>query len=600
MPLASSDAHVRRAAPASNAAAAARLLLRGAGTSNDEYAYLHFTPPFPSSGATILAASLHLFRAGAWTGTKTVNVRRVTGTWGESNVNWNNKPAVDTAFATTPANAGADNSEIVVDVTAIMQAVANSAPYFGLRVDVTQDAEVAVRSSEAGTSALRPRLDVVWSAPPDAPDKLSPDGNDAVSKTQPLLVWQAAEQTSYQVQVSTASDFSTLSLDTGKTAGGTTALDTSLTSLPAVATGSSRYWRVRVWNDADVVSAWSAAAQWQRQPLAALAITSPGATTPVTAPQVAWTFGATQTRWQVTLWRVEANGSRTVLWKALGADATLAQTVPYGLIKTGVSYLVGVSAWDGVSRSNDEHATATQAFTYVRGGGPAPPTGLAAAAYIAGETGASPAVVLTWQRATPPDYWSLRVGGVEVDTTIDVAACSTGGTGYRMVWWGLVPRRTVTVEIEAVVEGTGASGPNPTVSVTPNPVGIWLVDDSSPGATSGDAVQLLGDDAADLAIGETATTYDPVGSQVPVRITDSVRGYEGSVSGYVTTSAARDTFLDVKASAATTPMRLILSDVSIPVWLEAVYARPTPLPLEQQFECGFAFFQVGEPWPVPA
>ena len=181
--VAQSDSHCRQVAPTSNAAAAARLLLRGTGSSHAEQAFLHFTPPFPQ-GAQILSAILHLYRQGAWTATKTVNVHRVTSTWAENTINWNTRPATDSLTASsTGTGAGADGSEIQVDVTAIMQAVASGALYYGLRLDLTQDVEVAVRSSEAGTPALRPTLEVTWSETPDPPDRLAPDGGDALAET---------------------------------------------------------------------------------------------------------------------------------------------------------------------------------------------------------------------------------------------------------------------------------------------------------------------------------------------------------------------------------------------------------------------------------
>ena len=404
------------------------------------------------------------------------------------------------------------------------------------------------------------------------------------------------------MQVATDLAFTSLSLDTGKQAGDLQQLDTSTTSLPGLAVGATRYWRVQVWNDADVASGWSQPATWIRQPLAALTISSPGATCEETTPPILWAFAGTQARWRVTLSRIELTGPATQLWQAHGADASVAATPDPGLIVTGPTYQAKVEVWDTTARAYDQHSIATQVFTYVRSGVPAAPTGLAVAPLVAGQLPA-PAVVLTWSRASAPDFWSLRVNGLEVLTRIPVTDCLVSGSNYRLTYWGLAPRQAAVLEIEAVVQSGGAgapfdhSGPNPTLSYTPNPVGIWLADDSSPGAAAGSFVCLLGDDATDAVIAENATTYDPVGAQVPVRILDVVRGYEGSISGMLGSSADRDTFLALKALEL--PVRLVMSDVSIPVVLEAVFARPTPQPAEQRFDCGASFFQCGEPWPVP-
>jgi hypothetical protein len=128
------------------------------------------------------------------------------------------------------------------------------------------------------------------------------------------------------------------------------------------------------------------------------------------------------------------------------------------------------------------------------------------------------------------------------------------------------------------------------VTLTPTPVGIWLSDPAD-----GTAVQLLGDDAASWAIGETGTTYMPLGSQAPVRITDQIRGYEGAVTGWLLSDADRDTFLELKGRQA--QLQLILAHLSIPVRLEDAHCDPTPTP-EVSYAAGFSFFQVAGPWPV--
>jgi len=270
-------------------------------------------------------------------------------------------------------------------------------------------------------------------------------------------------------------------------------------------------------------------------------------------------------------------------------------TLPAGYLATGSTFRVSVEVWDNLPRYIGQHSTVSQDFTYVRSGSPAAPTGLAAAE-VAGHYGTSaPAVVLTWNRATMPDYWCLKVDGVEVIPRIAPGPTLVAGTAYRFTYWGLAPRSAHVIEVEAVVSsGAGApylnSGPNPTVTVTPEPEGIWLVDPAD-----GTAVQLLGDDAASWAIGETGTTYTPIGTQAPVRITDVIRGQEGAVTGVLATASDRDTFLALKARRTT--LQLILAHLSIPVVLEDVHVNPSPTP-EEVYEAGFSFFQAAGPWPV--
>jgi hypothetical protein len=533
-----------------------------------------------------------------------VNARRVTGQWAESTLTHNTQPTnTATNAATVAAGAGADKSEIALDVKLIMADVAAGGAWYGFRVDLTQDAEAALRSSEDGNPSLRPVLEITYSETPDPPDRLAPSDADAVSATRPVLRWQATEQTSYQVQVATDAAFTSLSLDTGKVAGSDQQLDTATTSLPAIATGATRYWRVKVWNTADIPSDWSAAAEFTRQPLAALAITSPGATVEETTPPIVWTFAATQTRYRVTLERIEATGPTTRLWQIDAADASLTRTPPSGLITTGPTYRVTVEAWDDIARDRDEHSAASVQFTYVPSGVPAAPTGLTAAAYVPSTDGASPAVILEWHRSAAPDYWALAVDGALVPgmDRIDQASVHVSGDLYRLYYWGLAPRVAHTLEIQAVVQsGAGAplqhSSPNPTATITTQPIGIWIVDDSEADADPGTFVQLLDTQDADLAIGEAATTYTPVGTQAPVRITDQVRGYEGGVGGTIHSDAGRDALLSLKARQH--PLRLILQHLSFPIYLEGVSCEPTPIPGDPMYVAAAAFFQVGDPWPV--
>jgi hypothetical protein len=94
-----------------------------------------------------------------------------------------------------------------------------------------------------------------------------------------------------------------------------------------------------------------------------------------------------------------------------------------------------------------------------------------------------------------------------------------------------------------------------------------------------------------MHIGESGVTYDVVGSRAPIRIVDTIRGYEGSVSGSLLSKADRDTFLALKGRITT--LQMIVSDLSIPVVLEEATAQPTQLAGDRMYECAFGFFQVG-------
>jgi hypothetical protein len=146
--------------------------------------------------------------------------------------------------------------------------------------------------------------------------------------------------------------------------------------------------------------------------------------------------------------------------------------------------------------------------------------------------------------------------------------------------------------VQAVVNGR-TSSVNPTVTKTLRPVGIWLQDPSR-----GIAVQLLGQDPGSWAMGEEATTHSPVSSTRPVRITQALRGFEGSVAGSILEGAAGTVAQQVQAiyDLKKTPGRtylLTLSDMTIPVIVGNLVPAPTP-GAELEKSVSFDFWQDGQ------
>lgn len=360
------------------------------------------------------------------------------------------------------------------------------------------------------------------------------------------------------------------------------------------ADAATRYWRVKVWDQTGFESEWSEGASMTRDDHGSLTIDSPsGATVPETTPNVTWTFtGETQEAYRLALYRVATSGALTTLWSQKTNSTDTEFQVPSGLIKTGETYRLSVEVWDEEDRALDDHVIEwTDDFTYVRDGTPD-----AVETLTVDTVSGSPRLDLEWTRTDAPDYWCLTIDGVEVDDRISVSDTHVSGTTYAMSYWTATPRQELTVEVEAVVQ-SGASDPfehsddNPTVDVETNPTGIWLADPED-----NTAVQIMGRDDVDLAIGESAETYAPIGALSPVRITDIVRGYAGSVSGVLLSASARDTFLTLKERLG--ELVLVVGDVSIPVRLEEAATAPTSAPGDVAYTVSFAFFQCGPPWPI--
>ena len=90
-----------------------------------------------------------------------------------------------------------------------------------------------------------------------------------------------------------------------------------------------------------------------------------------------------------------------------------------------------------------------------------------------------------------------------------------------------------------------------------------------------DSVRLGGKDAPPTEIGESVEVLYPVGRRDPVAIYDGIRGYEGTVSGWV--MSAND--LHVLEGIKSTPskvVRLVMGDLNIPVQLGQNERRPLP------------------------
>lgn len=611
------DTEARQATPGANLGTLSKMGVRGSGSSNRRNVYLYpGKAPFPE-GATILSATLRVFLAADSTGSNSLTAKRVTTKWSETRLTYNNQPTA-TATNSAAASTTGDKGDVVeFDVQDMLQDVAAGGAFFGFQVTMSQDHVLLLVSAESHNPDLMPQLELEWTENPETPDRLAPDGDEAVSVSKPILSWEFADrlainaQQSARIQLSQtlgdlpAGSDGTPDFDTGKIALPDQQYDTAAGAFGGVTNGDTWYWRVMVWNTEDLDSEWSEVATFNRTNLGTLTLDSPGSTVEETTPPIEWSVGGpTQARYRVRLLTVAADGTTKQIWEAHETSAVVDSVTPdSGLIKTGPTYRAVVEVWDSIDRAGDDHLTATQDFTYVRSGDPDVPDTATIAGYADADGHTTPAVQVDFTRASAPDYFCLTVdtgdGHIEVLDRIELADTHVSGDAYRIIYWGLTPRVEVEVGVQAVVLDSGVYKHSDTLVagvVTPRPMAVWLVDDSTPGKDSTDSVAIFGKESADLTIGETATTFDLIGAQSPVRITDVIRGYEGGISGSLLGQAARDLFYDLKGRRV--PLRLIVGDLSFPVRLEEAHAVPTPDPGDEEFIVSFTCFQVGAPWPV--
>jgi hypothetical protein len=164
---------------------------------------------------------------------------------------------------------------------------------------------------------------------------------------------------------------------------------------------------------------------------------------------------------------------------------------------------------------------------------------------------------------------SVTAPGNAVDGVITVT--TSAGTGSSSASYDV----TTTTGGGTTGDDVGSID-NPTGTAYVDVVGIWLVDGDTAGPGEvADMVRLI--DTADLPsdIGEASELLYPVGGQKPQRVTDAIRGYEGSVEGFVESRADLNILYAWKAEPDRR-LRLVASDMNIPVQLGRIAIGRVP------------------------
>lgn len=597
------DTFANEAAPKQNYADGVKLSLNGGVSADNRQAFIFLARPFPL-GSSILEATLKLHLAGAWTGTQTVTAKRITASWKENKLTWDDRPAASvTNSASVTVTGGTDAQEIELNLAPMLSDVSAGDEWYGVRLELDADATRKLYSSDYPQASLRPVLELNWVVPPLPPSQLSPAGEQSVSVSHPTLSWHFRDreqetQTESQVQISATESFTTPEYDSGWVANTVEQWDLGDTAYVGVTDGQTRFWRVRVKDEASLSSDWSDTEEFARNTKGALTIVNPAAApndyVEETTPPLDWTFtGRTQTRAVVKLLLLDDVDLPKKLLERWVVKTGTRVHVPRKTLKSVETYRMVVRAWDDFDRAetpgDPAYVEASRDFTYNRSGTPAAVTALTAV-----PSTTEPKVVLTWERALQPDYFSLRVDGKEVEDRIDPEDVFVSGTTYSMDWWLASPREVHIYEVEAVVVTTGKlkhSDGNSTATATVETTGIWLVD-----ADDGTVVEIKGMDDLNFSIREVSETHDMVGSRRPVTITELIGGYTASFGGYILSRAGRDAMLALKGRIAT-ELRLIVKDYNIPVELGAD-TQITPRPESQdRYDVSGTVVQVDD-WPM--
>jgi len=358
----------------------------------------------------------------------------------------------------------------------------------------------------------------------------------------------------------------------------------------------STQWRVRTQDAAGLWSGWSDPATFTRTAQPTLTLTNPAVSpnnfVSAFTPPITWTQTGTQSAWQIQI-ALDSDPNHPLhdTGKITGT-ATLAYTLPAGVLKVqGATYRVTLRIWDNVSREatpgDPTYVEVARAFFFNLSGTVATVTSLTAAPDAAG----LPAVVLTWNRSTAPDSFTITRDGVRVDNVLP-GAVFVSGTQYRYTDQGLAPNLSHTWSVQAVVNGV-TSASNPTaVAQTRGSTAVWL---SSPELGLLVPVVITGQASYDMP--ETAAVYYPVGPFAAVRISQARRGLEGTISGRITTYAgtASSTWvanmLTFKAQPDT-ELYLLMGGQSLRCVIGAIVLAPLDKGRVGDRACSFSFWSL--------
>lgn len=490
-----------------------------------------------------------------------------------SGVTWNNKPGVIAGSSPVSGTLKAGTmSTYQFDVTTEMGLVQAGAAWWGFRISTADTTLRNVRGPQS--TANPPTLTLVLSDDTPTPAAVGPAGVTALGK--PVVSWQSpndVDQIRLQVDA-VGGAFTSPVADTGVLSGalGSTAqqIDTSTTTWTTATwaglTNGGAAADIRVGQHGPRGWTWSAPITVNRVNYPALSTSLPasGGTTNDPTPQHAWTF-TPQRQWR--LFFKDANGN---VWYDAGVRAGADQTWTPVLTADQTKLLPDLATmtstlqvWDTTasrvaSQGDKGYVETSWSWTVQADGATTAPTSVTAS-----QVGRSPAVTLGWSRASgAPDEWLIVRDGLVVARFPG----STGQSGTNWTWldWTATPNKAHTYAVAAIVANK-ASARAAATAFTPSATGVWVY---SP--DTGAYFSLAGDSVMDnLELAGASVIYTPVYGTVSLKRTMALRGYEGTVGGFIEVWDGRsiDTQLadlhTIRTLASAT-MRVILPDANFP------------------------------------
>lgn len=601
-----------------------RLALNAAGGADEKDAFIFFHRPF-KQGDNVISATLTVYLHGAWGGSRDIRVDRVNEAWREDTLTWNNAPSdIDSADrATETVSGGSDGDAVEIDVTDMLATVSGGAAWFGFFLTLSAGGDLYLHSSETTSRHRRPTLEVKFSTTPDAPTDLSPDGH-TIGRAKPRLNWAFQDrsgqsaQKSFQVQIDSADNFPS-PFDTGWVVTTKTQVDLNATAYGGVPEGSTRYWRVRARDDDGNTSAWSLVATMKKVAKGDVVITWPtdGGDVHTHTPNVTHTLSAgTQEATEYVLKEWDRVGAewRTIYKRGKKTTTDTQFEIPKHLVKkedaiggVGHPYRIIVRVWDTEDRQHTAgdlaYSEDKNDFRFHRPAGDI--VDLIDATQLVPH---APYVRIRFHKPDPQPVWfALRVtrpgaDPVFVDQRIDPLDLQNpvGPTyNYEYDYWNAIDGELTVYHMCPVVLDAGElkviTG-NASASLETDLWGVWITRPST-----GDMLFIAGKGAISAAIGESSTAHMPIGRRAPVLITDSIRGYEGSVSGVLIPWAGRTAeeysamLEDFKGLAGSDELRLALPNRNFPIQIPSgVTIQPSAAGNGELYDVTVPFIQTDE------
>lgn len=597
------DTWCRESHPAKNHGSQAKLAVQ-AGTGDRCRAFIWIRCP-AIVGDTVSSATLRLTAKTALGSSQNLTVQRVTSSWKQAVLDWNNQPSTTSSGSTTTTVASVAAGDVVeLDVTAIYQSAANGAKFYGVMVSTDESSQLQWFYSL--DSAYPPSLDITYHKPAQAPTALVPAG--VVGAAAPVVTCDYTDTTgnsgisAIQVQADPAANGSSPAFDSGWVPAEDPELDLSATSFTPLGSASSTQWRVRVQDDGGVTSDWSDWATITYQPLPTLTITNPsgGAAGSPTFEATA-TLSASVGKWRVQI--TSGSDQTDILYDSgVRSTSTIAVEIPgtykgQRVVRDDNSYQIHVRAWDTVSGRVASpgcpvHVDGWATFAVVDDASTAPDS--VTATLLDG----TPIVTLQWHRAVEPDSWVVKRDGTVIATLDITDVTSLGGGVYQWTDVSAAPLTPHTWHVKAVTAGA-QSAPGTSGSVTLTPVGgVWLV------SLDGSAYVCVRDaTVAGATNTDQGAAYQTIGSRSSFRVVSALTGraysgFKGKLKEGIagrTMAEWRADALTIKASP-TDNVRLVQADENLLVQVAnlSVTADDASTPARPVAAIQFDYQQVGE------